>query len=83
MVLDQYLVYFVGFKQQNPITVDYFIYLPSKNVFITSSAEQESQQSSNIAKKVRRSERLLLNTNLVTVPKETKWEKLVANTVYS
>ena len=28
---------FVGFKQQNPISIDYLIYLPAKNVFITTS----------------------------------------------
>jgi hypothetical protein len=28
---------FVGFKQQNAITTDYRIYLPSKNVFVDSS----------------------------------------------
>jgi hypothetical protein len=45
------------------------------------TTEQESQRSSNIADKVRRSERLL-SANLVSF-KDTKWEELVANTVYS
>jgi hypothetical protein len=45
--------------------------------------EQDSQQRSNIADKVRRSERLSSVTNLASVPKEAKWEELVANTVYS
>ena len=46
-------------------------------------AEQDSQHLSNIADKVRRSERLSSVTDLASVPKETKWEELVANTVYS
>ena len=46
-------------------------------------AEQDSQHLSNIIYKVKRYKRLSSVTNLASVPKETKWEELVANTVYS
>ena len=46
-------------------------------------AEQESHQAENIADNLRRSSRLRSNTNLASVPKDTKWEDLVAKTVYS
>ena len=46
-------------------------------------AEKDSQHLSNIVYKVKRYKRLSSVTNLASVPKEAKWEELVANTVYS